>query len=177
MIEEKISKKIKIISLLLIVMVIFLHSYNIFGHATFNFREDSYFSFINIFIQNMISQGLSRIAVPIFFIISGFLFFQNFNISSYKDKLFKRVYTLLIPYLFWTSLGVLIYFILQSTPIISKFFTTDLIKNLSMKELVVSTWINPKIYPLWFLRDLIILTILWRKISTANFQTLLLKVK
>lgn len=159
MINESISHKIKILSLLLIIMVIFLHSYNIKQDTTFLFEPDSFFSFVNIFIQNIISQGLTRIAVPLFFIISGFLLFQNFNISSYKDKISKRVYTLLIPYLFWTTIAVLIYFLLQSTPGFSQFFNKALIKELSMRELIITAWIDPRNYPLWFLRDLMILSI------------------
>ena len=89
---------------------------------TFLFEPNSFISFTNIFIQNIISQGLARIAVPLFFIISAFFLFQNFTISSYKNKLSKRVYTLLIPYLFWATLTVLIYFVLQSIPGVSKFF-------------------------------------------------------
>jgi surface polysaccharide O-acyltransferase-like enzyme len=159
MIKESISQKIKITSLLLIIMVIFLHSYNIQQGTTFLFEADSFFSFVNIFIQNIISEGLTRIAVPLFFIISSFLLFQNFNISSYKDKISKRVHTYLIPYFFWTTTVVLIYFILQSAPGFSQFFNDELIKDLSMRELIIRTWIDPENYPLWFLRDLMILTI------------------
>jgi hypothetical protein len=41
------------------------------------------------FIRNFISQGLGRIAVPLFFLISGYLFFWNFSLTteSYLKKL------------------------------------------------------------------------------------------
>lgn len=157
---KDISQKFKIISLLSMVMVIFLHSYNIKNTVGYLFEPNTFFSFFNIFIQNIISQGLARIAVPIFFLLSGYLFFKNFNFLIYKDKIAKRVYTLLIPYLFWAALSVFIYFILQSIPGFSHFFKNELIQDLSFQQLIIKTWIDPTNYPLWFLRDLMLLIII-----------------
>lgn len=141
------------------IMVIFRHSYNIKNDINYFFEPNTFISFSNIFMQNIISEGLTHMAVPIFFLISGYLLFQNFNISTYQGKILKRVHTLFIPYLFWTTLVILIYFILQLVPGISHYFNDTLIKDLSMQELIIKTWVNPKNYPLWFLRDLIFLTI------------------
>lgn len=71
--NKYLSDKLRIISLISIIMVVFLHSYNVTvkfspGNMSFN---DGY----NVFIQNFFSQGITRIAVPIFFCISGYLFF------------------------------------------------------------------------------------------------------
>lgn len=48
--------------------------------------------------------SLMAVCVPSFFILSGFLFFrgvERFSLDTYKNKLKRRVKTLLIPYLFW----------------------------------------------------------------------------
>ncbi|WP_324172651.1 acyltransferase [Sulfurimonas sp.] len=160
-IKREISDKLKIVSLISIILVIYIHSYNLkSSDGSILFSLDTSFSYLNSFIQNIISQGFSRISVPIFFMISGYLFFTNFNILSYKSKVLKRVYTLLIPYLSWSMIVVLIFFILQAIPFASSFFNSMLIKDLSLNELFYKTWIDPINYPLWFLRDLIVLVVL-----------------
>ena len=54
---------------------------------------------------NLFSEVLPRIAVPLFFIISGYLFFRSgFMIRTYTDKLRRRVRTLLVPYILWNLL-------------------------------------------------------------------------
>ena len=53
-------------------------------------------------VQFMVS--LARVSVPAFFIISGYLFFyqfDNFNFTLYKDKLRSRYRTLFVPYVVW----------------------------------------------------------------------------
>lgn len=160
MINLELSKKIKFISFISIVMVIYIHNYNIKDGTSYFFDIDSLFAFSNIFIQNLFSEGFSRVSIPIFFIISAYLFFQNFTLSIYRYKIFKRIRTLLLPYLFWTSIVVLIHLTLQSIPILVHFFNKKMIVDLSLWELFIRTWINPLNYPLWFLRDLILLTTL-----------------
>ncbi len=80
MIKENISKKITIISLLAMIMVIYRHSYNIENNMNNFFESNTFISFSNLFIQNIISQGLTHMAVPIFFLISGFLLFQIYSL-------------------------------------------------------------------------------------------------
>lgn len=53
-------------------------------------------------------QMISDCAVPGFFAISAFLFFQNFDMSKYQNKLRTRVKSLMIPYLVFSFLGVLL---------------------------------------------------------------------
>jgi fucose 4-O-acetylase-like acetyltransferase len=46
--------------------------------------------------------------VPVFFFISGFLFFYSvdFNTDVYKRKIKSRVKTLLIPYIIWNTFAI-----------------------------------------------------------------------
>lgn len=46
-------------------------------------------------------EMVGRITVPLFFIISGYLFFQHFNgtLDAYVEKFRKRMWTLVVPYL------------------------------------------------------------------------------
>lgn len=54
-------------------------------------------------------------AVPLFFFISGYLFFRNgeFSTSIYASKLRRRVSSLLVPYLLWNVIYILIVAIMQ----------------------------------------------------------------
>ena len=80
--DKYISNKIKNISLIMTFFVVILHSNNLEDSTVFN---------INTLIQNFIGQGIVRIAVPIFFLISGYLFFYKFKPS--KEAYLKK-YTL-----------------------------------------------------------------------------------
>ena len=55
-------------------------------------------------IKILLSGSFAAIAVPAFFLISGFLFFnkiEHFDLSVYKSKLSSRLRTLLVPYILW----------------------------------------------------------------------------
>ena len=65
-------------------------------------------SWINIYysVKIFFSGGISFIAVPAFFFISGYLFFRNveeFGGEAYRGKLHKRARSLLVPYIIWIT--------------------------------------------------------------------------
>lgn len=158
MIDSKISYKINILSFISIVLVLYIHSYNLsFGKGIV--MGESSIQQLNVFIQNFISSVLSRMAIPIFFIISGFLLFKKFSYDVYYQIIKKRFLTLVIPYLFWSTLTVIIFYVLESFDATKAFFTRTLISDLDYYELFNIIVLEPKNYPLWFLRDLIILII------------------
>lgn len=56
------------------------------------------------------SHVVTHIAVPTFFVISGFLFFRNmqrWDVRAYRKKLKSRFRSLLVPYLCWNALAFL----------------------------------------------------------------------
>lgn len=62
----------------------------------------------------------TRVAVPLFFIISGALYFRNYTPGTYLRKLRSRVRTLLIPYFCWNIIMML--FQIVATLFFSRFF-------------------------------------------------------
>nr|WP_293893159.1 acyltransferase family protein [Sporocytophaga sp.] len=142
------------------IMVVFIHSYNL----VLKFNSSSLVSTnqYNTFVQGFISGGLARISVPIFFLISGFLFFYNTSLTSelYIQKLNKRIKTLLIPYLIWSFWGLLFFWGLQSMPYSSQFFRNQPIRQLSGYEIILKLFVNPLPYQLWFMQNLIFLVLL-----------------
>lgn len=154
------SQKIKLISFFSIVMVVVLHSYNIDikqNGVALALPKD-----FNWFLQTFFSFGITRIAVPIFFIISGFLFFKDAQneYPRFKQKILKRFKTLVIPYFFWVLFGVLFYYLMQSIPQSQAFFTKKLIKNYSSTDWFNVIFVDIIPYQLWFLRDLIVMVFL-----------------
>ena len=90
-IDEYNSKKIRVLSFVLIFLVLYIHSFYNEAIGT------KYASFLQVFLGN---GGISNVAVPMFFAISGVLFFNG--ITSVKDcfpKIRKRIKSLLIPYI------------------------------------------------------------------------------
>lgn len=60
----------------------------------------------------LLSHILPSVSVPLFFAISGYLFFRGieaFTSTVYLDKLRRRFFTLLVPYLAWNALAALLY--------------------------------------------------------------------
>lgn len=135
------------------------------------------YNFITVVFMRVVAQ----IAVPVFFLISGFLFFRNmqeWSWGKYREKLKTRVRTLLIPYILWTTLLLVILALptflrwLTGNGLFSEFI--DRISGFSWHMYWDSkpwTWESshldwlgnqvragsPEIGPLWFLRDLIIM--------------------
>ena len=121
----------------------------IYSHGEITFFDQSLICYpISLF-----SLVLFGSAVPLFFGISGYLFFYkpDFNVSIYRDKLMKRVKTLLIPYVLWNIIYVLFNVILLK----SKGQSINVVSQL------VSIWHMPNSsFPadpaLWFVRDLMV---------------------
>lgn len=106
------------------------------------------------------ARGLSEVAVPMFFMVSGLLFFNNADsISSVLAKMRKRCLTLLVPYIIWNIIFVLIYVAVQSIPALERFNNSDVIGNIfggTIWHGLYEVFIMPISFPLWFLKDLIL---------------------
>lgn len=147
--------KITAISFISIVLVVMIHSYYNEGENYPLTRSLQVFSGTN---------GLASVAVPMFFTISGFLFFNGVKrIKDCFEKQKKRVRTVLLPYLIWNVVFVLWYTVLENIPAISDFINSNIygtLKDLSFLETIGYLYINPSAFHLWFLRNLIIFIIL-----------------
>jgi surface polysaccharide O-acyltransferase-like enzyme len=111
--------------------------------------------------QELFSQVLGRIAVPLFFFISGFLFFRNiegFTRQTYLKKLKTRGKTLLIPYLFWNIATILILYVARNTPALAGWFNNK--PEYSCWYVLQSLWGHIAAYQFWFIRDLMVAVIL-----------------
>jgi surface polysaccharide O-acyltransferase-like enzyme len=165
--DPEASSRLNLLRFPLIVGVVFIHAYE----STVNLAGQevgvSETGFLADFIRNFLSQGVARTAVPLFFLISGYLFFSKFEWSrrGYLLKLSSRVKTLLIPFLFWNIAAILVVAIAQAIPSTATYFSGKKPSIASFEAFdyinaVVGLNRNPIAYQFWFIRDLMILVVL-----------------
>lgn len=157
--EQRQSVVIETMRLPLILLVLFIHVLP----PDLKQIEHS-FSGMNIyrFISEMISHNVGRIAVPCFFVFSGYFFFlkmKRWDFAFYREQLKKRVRTLLIPYLLWNILLIFITFAKYHLCERLNIPQHDEILFLYEHSFLELIWM-PIDLPLWFLRDLICMTLL-----------------
>lgn len=161
------SKKLTLIRFPLIVGVIYIHAYSStvnMAHGTLGVCLDNA---VYDFIRNIISQGLARVVVPLFYLISGFLFFNQFvaTKANYIQKYKNRFHTLIVPYVFWNILILFLCYLGQSISITLKYFSgkNELVINYTLYEYINSIFGITREYPIsyqfWFIRVLILLVI------------------
>lgn len=145
---QQISNKIKIVSFLATVFVVYRHSLNYL--AFFGTWEGYGY---NAFIQNGF-MTLTQIAVPLFFIVSGFFFFKRnyydgLNLkkkskSAWCKMVRVKFKTLFIPFTFWNVFGLLVLIVTKQG------YKIDIFSFLK------SDWYGP----LWYVRDLMVLMLI-----------------
>lgn len=163
------SDRIRIIKFIAIILVVYLHSYT----AEVNFSDGTdivYFPvWLRIFEEGM-SQIISRCGVPIFFLISAILFFKSDQ--SYGNVIRKKAKTLLLPYFIWNTFWIAVFIILQSLPFTTVYFSGN---NTPILQCSLTQWFGlygigqeyPHCYPLWFVRDLMVVTLFFPVIKAA----------
>lgn len=159
------SKAITFLRFPLIVAVVFIHSdfNDLMVNGTLLVSAGQFPIYDSAY--HLVSNELARIAVPLFFFISGFLFFyhSDFSKKTYVAKLKKRSKTLLIPYVFWNLLVASLLLAVQLLfPSITSGRTGRLIDN-SWLDWLGLLWTYRDGYPvcfqLWFIRDLIVVVL------------------
>ena len=102
------SRVVSFLRFPLIVAVIFIHCNLLVKNP--ELETNSVFYFLVY-----ITMKLVCIAVPLFFFISGFLFFKEgyLDLNLYQKKLKSRVHTVLIPYLLWNIIYFAILGVMQ----------------------------------------------------------------
>lgn len=145
MMNEQLSAKIKILSFLATVMVVYRHSLNYL--AFFNSWSGEG---VNGFIQDG-CMVLTQVAVPYFFLVSGFFFFKKdyYDIQEYRSMLAKKCKTLFIPFVIWNVVGLLCLIV-----------TGQYVQAASAGEFFLALMDSRYYGPLWYVRDLMTLMLI-----------------
>lgn len=178
--DTLLSKVISFLRFPLTVMVVFIHFSLTDGLMVHGVKHglgnpDWFFHIVNFF-----SEVLARIAVPLFYMFSGFLFFnkKDFTREIYGQKLKSRARTLLVPFILWNFIAVL-WQLKCLLPGLSSFYRPVEV-HLSVMRIINTFLFNtgnsgiitgppldvassgsyPIDVPLWYLRDLMVVIII-----------------
>ena len=148
------SLQLALLKLLACVGVVYIHGYML--HFNF-FTINSESMPVVYYVQTILSQYISRVAVPVFFAVSGYIYAAK----QYQDNSWqfccRKAKGVLWPYLLWNSIAIFYIFLAQILPGTRKYFTEYLIiSNFTAHRWLESYvgWGNswfPFLYPLWFL--------------------------
>lgn len=163
------SRRIDILKVWLALMVVFIHSYSECMDFTTGSIQLDVPTWLHI-VKYVVSQSISRCAVPAFFAISAILLYRKE--FTWKDNLKKKFKTLVIPYLLLNTFWICFLWLVQQIEWVKTFFPDA---SLVISEWDIFDFINayigytgyPLLYPLWFIRDLFVLNILAKLIKNV----------
>ena len=157
-INEYLSKKLSFISLISMIAVVFAHAYN----YTDTFLQPHTIITEGLHpvacVQYAISNALTRFAVPMFFMMSGFLFFvgKEFGLATYVKQVKKRCKSVLSVFLIFSVISFVVCHLIYS-------FTGEgiigMIDERIIKNPLYALLQNPFAFQLWFLAQLFIMCI------------------
>lgn len=178
--EDLQSKTLDYIRFPISIGVVFIH--NSFGGPYVDFQAIDYanLSGHDVYdIFRLLTKTLATIATPYFFLISGYFYFKKIDVldkETYWSKTKNRVLTLLVPYFVWNLLA----FLVPLLTAVVKGTLPEYLALFSDKNILSIFW-NYKVWsasnnvnllgqhlyeaaplnvPLWFLRDLFIMSVL-----------------
>lgn len=118
----------------------------------------------------LFQEGVCRLAVPCFFFISGYLFFnklQEWSWSEWTRKIKSRGRTLLVPYLLWNLIAFFAYWIYARVHGDGISLQQHFLNNGGLRlfwgtngDIPLGMRSGPCDSPLWFVRDLMYFTLL-----------------
>ena len=104
MTELEFRNKVTWFSFALSLLVIWVHSYN--AELFLGYQAATGMVYV---LEHRIGEWFGQIAVPGFFVISGYQFYRDFDWGKLKSKWQRRVKSLLVPYIVWNFLYYLSY--------------------------------------------------------------------
>ena len=184
--NKQISHTISYLRFPLTVAVVYIH-FNIARKGIsvhgINYGTDNPDWYINTIY--LFSYVFASVAVPLFFFISGYLFFKqkDFNSEIYRQKIYTRMRTLLVPYILWNLIAIVFQGV-RLLPIFSSlfpgayktevhislirffntFFNNTLLNGVFVSPMEYTmTEMNNEPYPidipLWYIRDLMVMVL------------------
>jgi fucose 4-O-acetylase-like acetyltransferase len=163
------SQKFRFFSFLSITLLLYVHGYNL---------NDTYltpYSTVNepltftTFIEYFLANGALRFRIPLLFIISGYIYALG-DKKPYIQRIKRRFETLMIPFFFWSAIGLAITYLWQQFPL-----TAQAVKDAAIDQLgdnrpyneigwkgIVYRWlVRPVSFQLWFIRGLFIYNLIY----------------
>lgn len=109
------------------------------------------------YVQTILSQYIARVALPVFFSVSGYIYFAKQYQDSTRQFMLRKAKGILWPYILWNSITLFYIFAAQLPEFTRGYFT----EHLLIANFDTSRWLQayfglangwfPFLYPLWFL--------------------------
>lgn len=148
MLSEKASRKINVLSTILFVGIMTIHTYNL---EVYGIEPDQPGSVLAVF-EGFLNRFANGTCVSFFFLISGFLFFRNFRFSLLLEKYRSRLKSIVVPYLVWNTIYYVFFVCITRIPIIANAMNGG---RLDFGAAEYAKYVWEGYYTLWFLRVLI----------------------
>ena len=168
--NQTISQVISFLRFPLASLIVYLHYYtpDVSAGAVLAGGGTGLYAFVGDFFSHM----LSVIVVPLFFFMSGYLYFissadKGFTFQAWKKKSWNRVKSLVVPYVAWNLLVLALFAGIQYLTGNSSTMQKDgykLIADYQFVDYLKALWAldhsgMPMDGPLWFIRNLIVFSI------------------
>ena len=159
-INKHFSHKVTIVSFSMSILVIYIHSNNLNYYGLEDMTGNIAYTVIHLFGETM-----GAVAVPFFFMMSGYWLFR-FNVFSensfgvLRNKLRKKVKSLLVPYLFWDTFGMVFYMGITRIPLLAAQMNNGEIIPVNAHNLINGIFLHEYYFTFWYCADLILLTAL-----------------
>ncbi len=142
--------------------MVYVHAFNFQDRYLWESRIFSEALDFNSFFQVFVSNVLMRFGLPLFFMRAGYLMAESDEKYTPLSRIQKKAKTLLVPYVAWSSLGLLLTFAFESIAFTRPFVESSWLgpfNNLRIAELDFGQWmfswlVHPISFQLWFLRNL-----------------------
>lgn len=153
--EQRFRNKVTWFSFLFSMLVIWVHSYN----AELYLGEGNALSALAGRLERGLGNGVGQIAVPGFFMMSGYLFYRNCTWEKIGGKLKRRIKSVLVPYILWNFLYYLGYVAASRLPWLGQVVGKGVIPFglLPAVDAIIHYTYN---YVFWYLFQLILLILL-----------------
>lgn len=147
LVSPEASKRFDVLRTLLVVFVIGIHAEKGL-QAYYSAMPEALNAYLAIFPHNVF-----RLAVPLFFAVSGYLFFLTYkpDAASYGRMIVKKTKSILVPFLIFNAITLILIKVFNKVPYIGDFHAIDADGYL---KLLIGIYRYPVVYTLWFLRDL-----------------------
>ena len=163
-INQDFSQRITALRFPLACLVIFIH----FNITEVNFAGETMAVEAPLWVEiirHLIANVWGGIAVPLFFIISGYLFAANPKPVAVTVK--SKFQGIAVPYILWTLITVALFFTAQSFSFTRPYFTQeqniirswkgiDVIKAFFGRIQPNTDYYHPLVYQFWYIRNLLV---------------------
>lgn len=114
MTELEFRNKVTWFSFVLSILVIWIHAYN--AELFLGYQAATGMVYI---LEHRLGDWFGQVAVPGFFMISGYQFYRDFDWGKLKGKWNRRIKSLLVPYIVWNFLYYISYVIASRIPAVA----------------------------------------------------------